>query len=157
MCNQVKNLVNILVDKKIEFQVISNLGKELRKKWEDSFANHISEIDKKSISFYDVLDEKGNIYTYGFMWHIIGKLKEVNINWWNDEQNCDYHFNKQIKEVCYLFYNHEDDVIIVNDASNITTDDLKYQNDLYVVDYNFTWSYIITHEKEYIGNFFIKK
>lgn len=42
---------------------IPKWGAYLRKQWEESFANHLSDKEKKSIYFYD--DEDGFVATYG--------------------------------------------------------------------------------------------
>lgn len=55
------NLVDQLINKKINFRPIPQWGRYLRKQWENTFANHLSEDEKKAI----YLTTKG-----GYLWHL---------------------------------------------------------------------------------------
>ena len=69
MLEDMMDLVESLRSKKIKATEIPKWGTYLRKKWEDHFANHLSDKEKKSIYLYD---EDG---CSGFLWHLFSYKK----------------------------------------------------------------------------------
>jgi hypothetical protein len=55
-------------------------------------------------------------------------------------------FNNQLKNNCYVFYQHSDYALILENASMLNTSDLINEQDIYIVDKGFNWTYIQTHE-----------
>ncbi|MCU4991060.1 DUF4275 family protein [Bacillus cereus] len=56
-----------------------------------------------------------------------------------------------------------DDVLIIKDASLLSMDDIlretddMYKGDIYIVDKDFTWTFVKTHEHRWCGPYFTRK
>ncbi|WP_199426956.1 DUF4275 family protein [Thermaerobacillus caldiproteolyticus] len=132
-------LKDVLQDKKIVVTELTNKGEELRKQWENKFADSIS------------LVEKDSIYFDQFLWHVFSYEK---LSCLKDEEAIKA-FNNEIKKVCYVFYQHDDHALMLNNAERIKAEDFENENDVYVVDKDFEWTYVHTHEY-YCGPYFYK-
>lgn len=70
-------------------------------------------------------------------------------------------FGKVNKQFCYIFFQESNDVILVEFAGDISARDLMNEqgdySDVYVVDKGFNWCYLIPHEKDDFGPYFIRK
>lgn len=141
------DLVLSLRSKKVKVIEISKWGTYLRKQWEDNFASHLSEKEKKSIFLYDQ-----NGYC-GFLWHLFSYEKRGCFK----EEQADIQFNKEPKQSCYIFYQHSDDVFIVENVLSLTADDFINEQDVYIVDKGFKWTYVRTHETGWCGPYFSRK
>lgn len=134
-------LVNILQNKKIKVIEIPQWGAFLRKQWEDNFANHISPNEKKNIFLND---------SCGYLWHLFSYEKRTCLQ--GEEANKA--FNSMPKNYCYVFYQRTNDALILEGAFSFSVDDLMEESDIYVVDKEFNWTYIKTHETGYLGPYF---
>jgi hypothetical protein len=63
-------------------------------------------------------------------------------------------FNNQLKNSCYVFYQHSDYALFIENASMLNTDDLINEQDIYIAEKGFTWTYIQTHETGWCGPYF---
>jgi hypothetical protein len=120
---------------------IPKWGTYLRKRWEDNFTSHIS------------TDEKKSIYLCGFLWHIFSYEKRDCLQ----EEQADVAFNRILKKSCYVFYQHSNDALILENVSLLTVDDFVHEQDVYVVDKGFNWAYVRTHETGLCGPYFSQK
>ncbi|AWD67618.1 DUF4275 family protein [Priestia aryabhattai] len=114
---------------------LPNQGELFRKQWEHEFADALSASQKKKI----YMDE--------FLWHAFSYEKLPCLQ---GEQAVQA-FEQQAKYDCYLFFEHEEEVLKLSKCRQLTNADLSgntnmYLEDLYVVDKDFTWTYVITHE-----------
>jgi len=134
-------LARILRDKNIKVIEIPKWGSFLRKQWEENFANHLTSDEKKHI----FLNDSG-----GYLWHLFSYEKRVCLK--GEEANKA--FNNIPKVSCYVFYQRTNDALIVESASSFNVDDLNEESDIYIVDKEFNWTYIKTHEKGYLGPYF---
>lgn len=141
------DLVSMLEKKKVKITEIPKWGSYLRKQWEGNFANHLSENEKKSIYLCDIDG------LCGYLWHLFSYEKK---NCFKEEQ-ADIAFNKEIKKFCYVFYQHIDDALILENASSLNADDFLNEKDVYVVDKEFNWTYVRTHETGWCGPYFSRK
>ncbi|CAH0344256.1 hypothetical protein BCI9360_00499 [Bacillus sp. CECT 9360] len=121
-----------------------NNGEDLRKQWKQCFTKSISKSVKK------------NIYFDQFLWHIFSY--EI-IQCLENEEAIEA-FNKEHKKDCYVFYQNIDDVLMLNNAKEIKPHDFisepqAFYSDIYIVNKDFTWTYVLTHEK-YCGPYFYK-
>ncbi|TYR81390.1 DUF4275 family protein [Priestia megaterium] len=121
--------------KKVAFTELIGEGENLRKRWEAQFANHLSHSQKKKI------------YLDSFLWHIFSyeKLKCA------EGEQATKAFNEAVKQECYVFYQHVDDALFIQDSSKLEdtdfiTENKAYLSDIYVTDKDFTWTYVKTHE-----------
>lgn len=141
------DIVDILKNKKVNVTEIPKWGAYLRKQWENNFANHISDKEKKSIYLYD------NGGFCGYLWHIFSYEKKDCLK----EEQAEKTFNNELKDTCYIFYQHSDYALIVKKANMFTADDLIDETDIYIVDKEFNWTYVKTHETGWCGPYFSRK
>ena len=135
------DIVNRLKDKNVKVKEIPGWGSYLRKQWEDSFANHLSYKEKEEIYLYE------NGVACGYLWHVFSYEKLDCVK--GDQANQP--FNDIPKNACYVFYQDSDYALIIEGASIVTASDFMGKDDfdegdIYVVDKEFTWTYVNTHE-----------
>jgi len=108
--------------------------------WEREFTSDIPIKVKEDISFES------------FLWHVFsyGVLKSI------EKEDSIVAFNNVKKGNCYVFYQYLDLVYKFENASSLTTADFENEQDVYIVDEDYTWTYINTHESEH-GPYFYKK
>ncbi|KYH30056.1 hypothetical protein CLTEP_26820 [Clostridium tepidiprofundi DSM 19306] len=140
-------LIDILKSKKVKVIEIPKWGTFLRKQWEDNFANHLRLEEKKAIHLFD---DDGFC---GFLWHIFSYEKRECLKGEKAEQA----FDNMKKSACYVFFQHTDDVLILEDAAKFNSNDLLDESDVYVVDKEFNWTYVKTHETGYCGPYFSRR
>ncbi|NHM30632.1 DUF4275 family protein [Neobacillus terrae] len=133
--------------KKIKITEIPKWGPYLRKQWENNFANHLSNKDKKSIYLFDT-----GSYS-GYLWHLFSYEKKDCL----EGERAKAAFNNQPKDNCYVFYQHSDYALFLENTSMLNTDDLINEQDIYIVDKGFNWTYIQTHETGWCGPYFSVK
>ncbi|MEH7123932.1 DUF4275 family protein [Bacillus sp. JJ1503] len=137
-------LINTLQKKRVKVTKIPKWGTYLRNQWEENFASHLSEDEKGKIHLHD----KGK--SSGFLWHIFSyETKEC-----LKEEQANEAFNQLQKQACYVFHQHSNDAIIIENVSKITAEDFENEQDIYVVDKEFAWTYVNTHEKGLCGPYF---
>lgn len=145
------NLIQILEAKKIKHMPIAKWGPYLKKEWENQFASHLTE------------QEKGEIYMHskreltGFLWHLFSWEKAPYVQ----KAQARESFNRQAKKSCYIFFEFSDDIVLIEDASKLKIEQLEETyhfdfQDFYIVDKEFTWTYVQTHEDECGPYFYIK-
>jgi hypothetical protein len=140
-------LIDRLINKKICVTEIPKWGPYLRNRWENNFANHLTLEEKRAIYLYDVGRSSG------FLWHIFSYGKKECMK----EDAAESAFNNEPKNSCYVFYQHTEYALILEKASNFTVDDLNSDVDCYVVDKEFNWTYVKTHETGWCGPYFSRK
>ena len=47
-----------------------------------------------------------------------------------------------------MFYQHLSDVLLIEQAATLKAAHFVQEEDVYVVDGNFTWTYVVTHESD---------
>jgi hypothetical protein len=130
--------LDLLSDKGICAIELKNKRNELIKRWGESFAKDIPKNIKK------------HIYYGRFMWHVFSN----DVLTCKKGQSAKKTFNRIMKDECYIFYQEFNTVLFLENASNLTSEDIMNQYegcicDIYVVDKDFTWTYILTHEEDY--------
>jgi hypothetical protein len=138
------DLVDLLRMKKVRVTDIPKWGTYLRNQWEHHFANHLSDDEKRSIYL--------NV-AHGYLWHLFSYGKKACL----EGDRAEKAFNEEPKKACFLFYQHSDDAFILENSSMLTADDLLNEMDVYVVDKEFTWTYVRTHETGWCGPYFSRK
>ncbi|ALC91768.1 ATP synthase F1 subunit delta [Bacillus sp. FJAT-18017] len=139
-------LLTRLIYKDVEVEEAEDMGNLLRKRWEEQFAGHLSLQEKRSIHLYD----KGN--SSGFLWHVFSYGKKACL----EGRPAEEAFNAVRKYACYVFYQNSDEGLILKNAKRLSADDLKNEYDVYVVDKDFSWTYVKTHETGWLGPYFFK-
>lgn len=141
------DLVTLIKKKKVKVIEIPKWGTYLRKQWENNFVNHLSDKEKKSIHLYD----EDGICCY--LWHVFSYERRKYLK----EKQADMAFNEQSKQFCYVFYQHSDDAFILENASPLAADDFVNEEDIYIVDKEFNWTYVKTHETGWCGPYYSQK
>ena len=137
----------ILKNKNIKITEIPKWGTYLRKQWENNFADHLKLEEKKSIYLFN----EGGFC--GYLWHLFSYEKKACLK----EEQAEKAFNDETKNSCYVFYQHNDYALILENASKLQSNDLLNETDVYVVDKEFTWTYVRTHETGGCGPYFSRK
>lgn len=129
--------IDLLIDKGISVIELTNKGQELRKRWGEAFANDISKNQKKQI------------YYRQYLWHVFSS----DVLPCKKGQGARKAFNTIMKDECYIFYQEYKNALLLNNAGCLFSNDIinqieGYIHDVYVVDQNFSWTYIQTHEED---------
>ncbi len=93
--------------KKIKITEVPKWGTYLRKQWENNFANHLSDKDKKSIYLFDTSGY------CGYLWHLFSYKKKDCL----EGEKAKATFNNQTKNNCYVFYQDSDYGLLLENAS----------------------------------------
>ncbi len=143
------DIVDKLKNKNIKVIEIPKWGPYLRKKWEYNFANHLSDKEKKSIY---LLDNGGYC---GYLWHLFSYEKKDCL----EGEKAEVAFNNERKNKCYVFFQHSDFALLIENASLIDIDVLMDEAgiDIFVVDKEFHWTFVITHETGWCGPYFTRR
>ncbi len=127
---------------------IPKWGRYLRGKWLENFAGHLTN------------EEQKEIYMDSFLWHLCSYEKTVCL----EKEEAIEAFETHKKKKCTIFYQDMNDAFLVGNAKNIKVNDLPYDEDadldskdMYVMDWDGNWTFIITHENDYLGPYFIRK
>ena len=127
---------------------IPKWGRYLRGKWLEHYASHLTS------------DEQKEIYMDSYLWHLCSYEKTVCL----EKEEAIKAFERQKKKKCTIFYQHINDGFLVQNARNLKVNDLPYDDDadfdyrdVYVMDWDGNWTFIITHENDDLGPYFIRK
>ncbi len=140
-------VVEALKNKKVKVIEIPKWGTYLRKMWEENFADHMSNEEKKAIYLYD------NDGACGYLWHLFSYEKRPCLI----GEEADKAFNCEEKKACYVFYQHSDYAMIVEGADMVNASDFMDESDIYITDKEFNWTYVKTHETGWCGPYFSSK
>ncbi|WP_257391818.1 DUF4275 family protein [Mesobacillus jeotgali] len=104
-----------------------NFGYDMRKQWETVFASHLTSMEKKEIYLH------ADSGASGYLWHVFSYGKRP----CEKGNRAELGFDKQYKDTCLIFFQHSDDVWLVEDASDLKAKHLLLAEgeytDLYVV------------------------
>ncbi|WLR42301.1 DUF4275 family protein [Bacillus carboniphilus] len=143
------DIVDKLRNKNIRVKEIPKWGTYLRQEWENNFASHLSNKEKEEIYLYD------HSGFCGYLWHLFSYEKKECLQGIEAESA----FNNEMKNKCYVFFQHSDYALLLENASRFNTDDLRNETglDVYVVDNHFRWTFVKTHEIDFCGPYFSRK
>jgi len=135
---------DLLKNKGVLITKLENKGEELRNQWEEVFTKHLSKSQKSKIKFGQ------------YMWHVFS-FKKIDCL---ESKNAIDAFNKLKKTECYIFYQDDENGLMIANANRVKAEDItikmgEYMDDVYFVDKDFTWTYIHTHE-DFCGPYFYK-
>jgi hypothetical protein len=127
--------IDLLKDKGILVTELKNKRNELRKQWEEAFTKHLSKSQKRKINFNQ------------HIWHVFSFNKLPYL----EKQKARDALNMTKKDTCYIFYQDNEYVLLLENARSLKAEDIineihGYINDVYVVAKDFSWTYIHTHE-----------
>jgi hypothetical protein len=133
-------------NKELKIVEIPKWGQYLRQQWGESFASHLSKEEQKSI------------YMDSLLWHLCS-WEKVNCL---EKDKAIKAFENQLKNKCTIFYQNTDEAYLVENAKNLTIKDIPhhdghmYYSDIYIMDWEKKWTFIMTHETDF-GPYFIRK
>ena len=141
----------ILLDKKINFQALDNL-EEIKNKWIEVFAGHLTERER--------IDEIG---MDSYLWYVFSNEKRDYLE--GDEARKA--FDELRKRGYYIFFEdyvydyyylseYKNKVFEVFDWDKAKAKDFNKEDDIYIVDKYFRWTYVNTHEGDWFGPYFCK-
>ena len=133
------DLVDKLKLRSVSIEVLDNVGKEMRKQWEEKFTGNL------------INTQKGKIYLNQYLWHIFSYQQVEHLS----GQEAAKAFNLIKKSECLIFYQHDEAAIKLINSKDIKAEDFENENDIYLVDKNMTWTYVHTHEDS-CGPYFYK-
>jgi hypothetical protein len=124
--------VDSLRCKGIKVTEIDSWGQYLRCVWEEQFCSNLNKTDKE------------NIFLNYFLWHLFSYHRVI----CSENEQARTCFNNEIKNSCYVFYQHTDSALIIENAKLMYAKDFDNEDDVYIVDREFRWTYVKTHEPE---------
>ncbi|TRZ39147.1 DUF4275 family protein [Niallia circulans] len=133
-------------NKQLKRLEIPKWGTYLRGRWRECFASHLT------------VEEQQAICMDNFLWHLCSWEKVTCLQ----QDGAIRAFLQQTKHKCTIFYQFIDDAYLFEHADTLTITDLPYiedhmdYNDMYVMDWNNKWTFIMTHERE-CGPYFIQR
>lgn len=139
----------VLFYKNINFQALDNL-EEIKDKWIEVFAGHLTERER--------IDEIG---MDSYLWHVFSNEKRDCLEG-NEARKA---FDELRKRGYYIFFDDYDDdylseyenkVFEVFDGDKVRAKDFNKEDDIYIVDKYFRWTYVNTHERGWLGPYFCK-
>ncbi|MFS1518814.1 DUF4275 family protein [Bacillus sp. SCS-151] len=115
-------------------------AQSLRIDWEVKFTNSVSESMKHDIHFNE------------FLWHVFSnKLLSC-----LEGKEAMEAFDEIEKDSCCVFYQSHDFAWKLECANILKAKDFMNEQDIYVVDSNYKWTYVNTHEREF-GPYFYQQ
>ncbi|MCA1028095.1 DUF4275 family protein [Cytobacillus kochii] len=139
-----EDLVTRLRDRGVKVTEIPKWGPYLQYRCGQSFASHLNEREKEEIYLY----ERGKIC--GYLWHVFSYETVTCLKGEQARGKLE-----QMKNMsCYIFYEMEDSAYIIDRVTSLKALDFERESDIYVVDVDFTWTYIRTHENPWYGPYF---
>lgn len=144
-----QNIKKILEENSIYFDSLPHIAADYRELWENAFANFLTDDEKKKIFLNDCE------YDCGYLWHLFSYELVPHFV----EFAANNLFNNYNKKACYIFHQRDDEVIIVPNGNKLNSTLFAQSEDLYVVDENFTWTYVVPYDEElgyyYYRNFHV--
>ena len=128
-------LIKQLEKNKIKFKEYLYFAPYFRKRWEDAFVHHLNESEKEKIHLY------GDRYFCGYLWHVFSYKRRSHLV----QTAASEAFDAKKKTKCYVFYQHLSDVLYIEHATALKAAHFAQEEDVYVVNENFTWTYVVTH------------
>ncbi|WP_409276341.1 DUF4275 family protein [Neobacillus sp. SCS-31] len=143
------DIIDILKNKTIKVRELPKWGAYLRKEWETNFADHLSDEEKRAIYLFD----HGGYC--GYLWHLFSFKKKDCL----EGEEAEEAFNNEPKNQCYIFYQNSDYALHLENAATLSTSDFFDETDIdiYIVDKQFRWTFVITHETGWCGPYFSKR
>lgn len=126
------NLFGFLLNKKIRVSKLNESELNLRSRWETNFASEVS------------IDDKRKIRTDQYLWHVFSFEKLPHVK----HEEARIKFNEVSKQGCYVFYQRNNYALYIEEAEELRAEYFDSEDDVYVTDKNFNWTYVKTHEDQ---------
>ncbi|SEL10772.1 protein of unknown function [Paenibacillus sp. OK003] len=128
-----------LEDKGVLVTELCEESEEIIQKWDNTFAKNIGEEVKEAI------------YYSQYKWHMFSYVKQDCLT----DNSARDAFNAENKNELYVMYQHTPFIQVFQNANNVIAEDFDSEQDIYIFDQEFTWTYVHTHESR-CGPYFYK-
>lgn len=128
-----------LKDKGVQITELCEESDEIIQRWDEVFAHHLDELLKEVIHYSQ------------FKWHMFSYEQQDCLQ--NDEARAA--FDAEDKHELYVMYQDSPYIQVYENASAVVAADFDEQQDIYIFDKAFTWTYVHTHESM-CGPYFYK-
>ncbi|MBD8036328.1 DUF4275 family protein [Solibacillus sp. A46] len=132
-------LIKQLEKNKIKFKEYLYFAPYFRKRWEDAFVHHLNESEKEKIYLY------GDRYCCGYLWHVFSNERKSHFV----KAAANKAFDMKKKTKCYVFHQRLPEVLLIERADTLKAIHFEQEEDVYIVDEHFTWTYVVTHESDF--------
>lgn len=129
-----------LLEKGVEISQLYEESQEIIDLWDHTFAQNISQ------------EIKETIYYSQFKWHVFSYEKQSCLK----EAEARRAFDAEFKDELYVMYQASPLVLLYRNANKVISSDFDSEQDIYLFDKNFTWTYVHTHESM-CGPYFYKR
>ena len=103
---------------------------QLKEKWEKAFTQELTE------------EIKDKIYFDQYMWHVFSNNKlESKV-----EGTARSAFDQKKKNSVFVFYQRKEEAFYIECARNLKASDFDLDEDVYILDADYKWTYVHTHE-----------
>lgn len=126
-----------LEDKGVVVSELFEESEEISDTWDKMFAGNLSEEVKEAI------------YYSQYKWHMFSYKKQDCLTGDSARQA----FNTKLKHEVYVMYQNGGWVLLYENTDMIISEDFDSEQDIYIFDREFTWTYVHTHE-EMCGPYF---
>lgn len=128
-----------LQDKGVVISELYDESQEIIELWDNTFAKHINGETREAI-YYDQ-----------YKWHIFSYEKQVCLK----EEEARQAFDAEAKDDLYVMYQNSPLVLLYTNAGNVIATDFDTEQDIYLFDRQWNWTYVHTHESM-CGPYFYK-
>ena len=132
-------LIKQLEKSNIKYKEFLYFAPHFRKRWEDAFVHHLSESEKQKIYLY------GDRYSCGYLWHVFSNDRKSHVV----DIAANKAFDRKKKSKCYVFHQRLPEVLLIERADALKALHFEQEEDVYIVDEHFTWTYVVTHESDF--------
>ena len=140
-----EQLRKTLLKEGISFTTYTKWSTYFRAKWREHFASHLTEAEQTAIHMLP------NSKHGHYLWHLFSYEKRETL----EQEDAMNAFHAKDKRKCIIFNQYSDEVLFIENASLIRAEHFPRNDDIYIVDEQFTWSFNVTHETD-IGPFFVE-
>lgn len=119
-----------LEDKGVLVTELCDESEGIIQQWDNVFARNVDDVVKEAIHYSE------------YKWHMFSY----------EQQECLIHdaaraaFDAENKNELYVMYQHSPFIQVFQNASTVVAADFDSEQDIYIFDREFTWTYVHTHE-----------
>ncbi|MDT0121683.1 DUF4275 family protein [Paenibacillus sp. RRE4] len=119
-----------IADKGVQVTEFCEESEEIVQRWDEVFAHNLDDVLKETI------------YYSQYKWHMFSYEQQTCL----EGEVARAAFDAEEKRDLYVMYQHSPYVQVYENASAVVAADFDEQQDIYIFDKAFTWTYVHTHE-----------
>jgi len=129
----------MIADKGVQVTEFCEEPEEIIQRWDEVFAHNLDDVSKETI------------YYSQYKWHMFSYEQQACL----EGEAARAAFDAEEKTDLYVMYQHSPYIHVYENASAVVAADFDEQQDIYIFDKVFTWTYVHTHES-ICGPYFYK-